>query len=278
MVLIKFSKKLFDDLVSELYMLDPDTISGYKYHEMATHLCIKYIQRLKGFLKQNPKVSELEEIQFFKEMKPQYKALLIYHQTLMNIESRKPAGDNLTVSEYYKKEFNSINYFFDVNVSFYQYVRSGATHLDSYYFQRGQFNIHLHPYEGFVDFDPDFNTSHDNKMAQLIANEKILAFIEMKLYGLSNPDRQIQQIFADINWTQTKAALVELIYSLYETKALNDGDLTIKKLANYMEKVFNISLGNFYDTYEWLSARPNQTTFIDQMKDALYIRMQKKIS
>src|SRR5258708_27732440 len=103
----------------------------------------------------------MEEIQFFKEIKPKYKALLIYHQTLMNIESRKPAGDHLSVVDYYRKELNSINYFFEVNVSFYQYVRSGATHLDALYFQRGKFNIHLHPYDGFVDFDPDFNTSHD---------------------------------------------------------------------------------------------------------------------
>ena len=42
--------------------------------------------------------------------------------------------------------------------------------------------------------------------------------------------------------------------------------------------VITAQVGNFYDTYDWLCGRPSPTVYIDEMKEALLLRIQKKLS
>jgi hypothetical protein len=70
-------------------------------------------------------------------------------------------------------------------------------------------------------------------------------------------------------WTQTNTALTETIYAWKETRAINDGKLSIERMARYMEKVFNTRLDNCYDTWSYICQRTNKTIYLDEMKMAL---------
>ncbi len=77
-----------------------------------------------------------------------------------------------------------------------------------------------------------------------------------------------------LNWTETKIALIELIYAIHSTGAVNRGATDIKVLAEAFEQAFHIDLGDIYRTYIEIRARKKERTkFIDYMKDSLIHRM-----
>jgi hypothetical protein len=208
------------------------------------------------------------------------KAKLLYHQFLYDIECRKPSQETGSLKSFYKREIKSISRYHEVNFAFYQYYRCGADHLDQLYFVRGKERLYLHPFSASVDFDADFNTSHDHKAARILANDMLLRTIEMLLARVGKPNSPSaakEEKAEHLSWTQTKAGLIELIYSLHETKAIDNGNITLKRLAREFEKIFNISLGNFYDTFDWIACRPKPTTYLDELKDALLVKIDKKM-
>lgn len=81
--------------------------------------------------------NEAEEILFFKRHKPMLLRQLIYFHEILRIESQRPFGEN-ELDAYYEKRQEEQKLFFNRHIAFFQYYRSGATHLDSYYFLRGQ--------------------------------------------------------------------------------------------------------------------------------------------
>src|SRR5690606_13782738 len=102
------------------------------------------------------------------------------------------------------------------NSDFYRYYRSGRTDRDEQYFTLGKINC----YDGLNSFvfeiDPKFSTYFDYKMAKIIANELIYNYLTTKLSPEQNPDVLLQhEETKDFFWTQTKNALIELIYALY---------------------------------------------------------------
>jgi hypothetical protein len=245
--------------------------------EKSIHACLKYLRKLKDYCKLNDPGTPEEEICFFKHIKPKFKSKLIFYQTLLNLEIRKPIGDGKVVSDYFANEIKILYHFFESNLSFYQYVRTEATYLDEYYFVRGNYDVHLDPDQCVIDFDPTFSTTHDHKLAQVLASELLQAHLEQAIQKISQKDAimQLDSEFRDFDWKQTKCALIELIYSWHATEAF--GKKNLKSIVKFIEKSFNISLGNFYDTYDWLCGRPSPTVYIDEMKEALLLRIQKKL-
>lgn len=77
--------------------------------------------------------SEQEEIHFFKEIKPDILGRYIFFHKVVRIEMKRPIGSDDVQREYLHSQLNSLKYFFDQNLDFYQYYRSRATHLDTYY-------------------------------------------------------------------------------------------------------------------------------------------------
>lgn len=52
-----------------------------------------------------------------------------------------------------------------------------------------------------------------------------------------------------INWTADKINLVELIYALFFSKCINNGNIKIKEIIEIFENIFSIDLGEYYRTY-----------------------------
>jgi hypothetical protein len=244
--------------------------------EKSIHVCLKYLQKLKDYVKAHDPETPDGQILFFKQIKPKFKSQLIFHQSLLHMEIRKPIGEGQVVANYYGNELKVLHHFFESNQSFYQYVRTQATYLDEYYYVRGNYDVHLDPDQCMIDFDPSFSTTHDHKLAQVLASELLQVHLEQAIVKINHKEAMVQMDsdFKDFDWKQTKCALIELIYSWHATEAF--GKKNLKTIVKFIERAFNISLGNFYDTYDWLCGRPSPTTYLDEMRQAFLLRLEKK--
>ncbi len=223
--------------------------------------------------------NEAEEIHFFKVTKPQLFSKLIYCQKVCRIEAARPAGSNTAIKNYLTKELDRIQYYFERNIDFYKYYRNGHTHFDNYYFLRGKPDVQLALDSFYFERDSRFSTCYDFTVAKVIANDMLTVYLNNELVKLDkhSEEEQITVSFPKVKetWTESKTDLVELLYALYELGCFNFGKISLIRLANYLENVFNISLGDVYRTYLSIRGRTNRTQFLDQLKERLIAKMNK---
>ncbi|RVT98448.1 hypothetical protein EOD41_16795 [Mucilaginibacter limnophilus] len=276
-MIAKFSERLYADLNRDLneYVLGED--NPIKRLEKSVHSCVKYLIRLKEFCKEHDPSTPAEQIEFFKHIKPKFKSLLIFYQSLLSIETRKPIGEEQAICAFLANELKVLHHFFESNLSFYQYVRTEATYLDEHYFVRGSYDVRLDPDQCVIDSDPAFSTTHDHKLAQVLASELLQEQLQQDILRITQREAivQTESEYRDFDWKQTKCALIELIYSWHATEAF--GKKSLKSIVKFIERAFNVSLGNFYDTYDWLCGRQTPTAYLDEMKEAFLLRAQKRL-
>lgn len=248
-------------------------------------LCVDYLQEilgeLKNFIISYPFASTEEEIHFFKELKPLLASKIIYYNTVYKIEVRFPSGSEEVQRDYLLSETDRISKSFQRNLAFYQYHRTKATYLDRQYFMRGKPDIQIIVDSFYYETDPQFSTSHDFKVAKILANELLEIYLTNRLHELERREqrKRVKNGFMGkvLRWTGTKRALVELIYALDACGCLNKGTVDIKEIVAYFEYVFDIDLGDFYHTYMELKAKTkDRTGFLSTLKDRLLMRMREQ--
>ncbi|EEI90718.1 RteC protein [Sphingobacterium spiritivorum ATCC 33300] len=240
--------------------------------EIAIPIVIKCLSELKEFVLNNDFKSIQEEINFFKYQKPIIVSKLIYYNTVYKIETKRPYGYN-RFKKYFSKELKKLKRFFNSNIEFYKYYRSNNSFLDEKYFLRGKHDIRLWLDTFYFEADHRFSTSHDYKVAKIIANDLIQVYLEDRLNNI-NVKRGSDN---SLKWTASKTALTELIYALYSHGVFNNGNTDIKLIAKTFEEAFNIELGDFYHTFMELKARKiNRTKFLDSLCEALIKKMDEK--
>ena len=279
-MIFKFSERLYEDLEAALGALKLNEKQLIKRLEASVEVCIKFFSRLRDFYKEHIPESEADKIRFFKEVKPKFKGLLIFHQALLRIETRRTIGGKEDLSNYYLEAVKVLVHYFEDHADFYHYTRANADYLDAQYYVPGVFNVHLDPDENFVDADTVFSTSHDSKLAHVIAHELLLAYLEKTILRVNSREDIDLSTFIDeemIIWTQRNTALGEMIYGWKETKALNHGKISVARITAYMQKVFHVDLGNISDTWNYICGRANPTIYMDDMKKAMLERMALKL-
>lgn len=122
-----------------------------------------------------------EEIRFFKHQKPAIVAKLIYYNAVYKIEAKRPYGGKEVMEAYLNKELSKLKSFFDNNMAFYSYFRTDSTYLDHTYFVRGKNDSKLSLDTFYFETDHSFATSHDYKVAKIIANDLIEDYLEDQL-------------------------------------------------------------------------------------------------
>lgn len=242
-----------------------------------TEKCIKLLRDRvlkKGFL------SKEEEIRFFKHTKPQIFSKLIYYVKLYAIESKRPRSGTKFQVKYLNQQINKLQVYFNENLEFYHYHRRGATTLDEQYFVRGKSDLRT-PTESFHFFiDDEFSTCQDATVATIMAFDMLIVYLQQEIAKLENrldnpklnPMKQTSKLF----WTGSKTELIELIYALHSSGAINSGTADIKELATLFEQLFNIELGNYYHTFIEIRARKcSKTKFLDKLIDVLIKRFEE---
>lgn len=272
--------KLQIDLKDQLNFISIELDDPIKVCEKSIEIISRSLNELKKCVQNRSFKSKEEEIKFFKEVKPQVFSKLIYYQKLFNIESKRPRSSNKSQIKYYNKNIDRLQNYFNDHLEFYHYYRRGATFLDEHYFVRGKIDIRLFPDTFSFFIDDKFSTSHDSTVATILAYDMLIVYLKTEIDKLENtngmetiinPFQNQSRLF----WTANKTDLIELIYALQSSGAINSGTADIKEMATACERLFNIDLGDYYRTYlEIRSRKTNQTKFLDKMKDSLVTRME----
>lgn len=236
-----------------------------------------YLPLLRSYILKYRFKSIEEEICFFKLIKPRFVSQYIYYRSLYQLEAQLPVTDRTKMRQYYQAVQNKLLNYFEENSAFHQYVRTGANYLDQYYFTRGNNTLQLITEVDLVDADPKFSTGYCYKLACIQANTKLLQCLDEKLSNDRSPDQiAVAQDNPRINlqWTESKAALVELIYALHTQDVFDKGRVGLKDIASGFENMFNVKLGDYYRLFLDIRMRKSgRTKFIDSMKENLLRRM-----
>ena len=268
----KFYNQTLIKLESEIKELEIETDCSIERIEAVIQLIIKCLSDVKHYVLKRGFKNVDEEIRFFKYQKPIIVSKLIYYNAIYKIETRRPYGNKRT-KKYFVKELKKLKRFFENNLDFYKYYRSNNSFFDEQFFVRGKHDIRLWLDTFYFEADHRFSTSHDYKVAKIIANDLIQVYLEDRLNNINVKKVSDNSLI----WTASKTALTELIYALYSHGVFNNGNTEIKLIAKTFEDAFNIELGDFYHTFMELKARKiNRTKFLDRLCEALIKKMDEQ--
>ena len=177
-------------------------------------------------------------------------------------------------------ELDKLEKYFTENLEFYQYIRNNMMYLDDKYFVRGKLDIRLYVDTFIYDADPDFSTSHDYKVSKILANDLLSIYLKSEISFLERKEYSSNKTFiiskGKYTWTDSKTALTEFIYAIHSVKCINHGNIEIKEIANFMESLFKMDLGDFYRDYLQIKNRQNPTKFLDSLKASLIKRIDEQ--
>ncbi|WP_010136628.1 RteC domain-containing protein [Ochrovirga pacifica] len=220
--------------------------------------------------------SKEEEINFFKSVKPQICSRLKFFKTQLEYYCEMPFVSSERQIKYIQNLIKEIEVIRKNNISFFKYVKHEETHCDEIYFTRIKQQTLLFSQSEILDTDPLFTTSHDYLAAEVFYYNQIKDFLKQELYCLRNLQKSsldnitIQNGLGSLSWTASKTDLVELIYALKVTGAINGGTAQVKDLVGVFESIFKIELGNYYKTFGEIQNRSKeQTKFLSKLSSNL---------
>jgi hypothetical protein len=271
------TKNLLLELEEQLKFISLETDNPLTSAELSIQVCQKILSNVKFFISKHKFKSVAEEIHFFKEIKPLFCSKLFYHISIYNIETRKPSGGYKVIRKYFQNELDKLKRYFDANLEFYKYYRTGSNYLDHKYFVREKHDIRLSVEPFYFETDPKFSTSHDFKISMILASDLLQVYLENELAEMEKKEPKVKtegNQKSDITWTGPKAALIELLYALHTEPVLNYGKAELQQIAITLEKAFNIDLGQYHRTFLELRMRKSaRTKFLDGLRESLKHRM-----
>ena len=275
-------KELVNNMLAEIEV-DISEIDLYGYDIIETSLSMVHrlqelLNDLKAKLQTYSFPAKENEITFFKTQKPEILGRLLFFYKIYRIETQCPNGSNDVIRNYISKELDNLTYFFNRNLDFYQYYRSHSTLYDEYYFVRGKSDLRLCTDSAQFDKDPNFSTGYDYKVAKIIANEMLRIYLNKRLVKLETntqvEDNLQKCLKYPFRFTGKKVFLIELGYSLVSSGDINNGNVEIKEMMNFLGTVFQVELGNYYAAYIAMKERKkDRTAYLSRLQDSLVKRM-----
>ena len=138
-----FCKKKLNNLEEHLHFLEIENNNWLNISQEALEVILGVLEKIKRKAVHHQFKSQNEEIDFFKKTKPKFVSKLIYYNEIYKIETRKPYGGERVLRKYLQKQLNKLKRFFDDQLEFYKYYRTGSTYLDHKFFLREKHDIKL---------------------------------------------------------------------------------------------------------------------------------------
>ncbi|OQP58932.1 RteC domain-containing protein [Niastella populi] len=241
--------------------------------ETCIHICEESLLQLRQWVTERTFPGKDWEIYFFKQVKPVIMARYIYYQKVYRLHIGYFKGSGMLEKKRLEHELQVIARYFSDNADLYAYYRMGYTHHDELYFVRGAYNWKICPEVNH--FDTVFSTSCDGKLAELMAYELLLKYIDgmlnlsVKLIEPAAVTASRPAAASTLQCTASLTDVVELGYALQNCGFFNHGKASIKDIMTFMANEFKVDLRNFYHLFVRLRGRKNPTRFIDELKAGL---------
>ena len=270
-------KQLLFELTEQLNFINLEIDNPIAKSEKSVQVSMLVFNKLKKQFLKEKAMSQESQIDFFKNIKPKFSSLYIYHNTIFKMETKMPRGGNSIAKKYLNKELKKLKRYFDNNLDFYNYYRTGSSFFDFKYFIRGSHDIKFRLDSFYFEADKNFSTSHDFKVAKILANDLVQVYIETKLLEMEQKgykEKSQHEPKGKIIWTGSKVALTELLYALHSKGVFNNGAIELKEIASFFEQNFNIDLGQYRRTFlEIRDRKSDKTKFINALEEELLKRM-----
>ena len=280
-------KYSLDKILLEIHNNEDKILSQSKRLIDEAYEMTLYLQDLLGSVKkyliEEGFKNDEEEIHFFRSIKPQILGKLIYYNKIYRIETTCPVSNGKMYYSYFSGQLANLKREYIehlCNSDFYRYYRSGRTDRDDNYFKRGNINYHDGLNSIVFEIDPEFSTFFDYKTARIISNDLLYTYLLTKINPDENPDVILQkpESSKDIFWTDSKNAIIELIYALYASGVISHGKIGIRKISLMFQILFRIPLGDLHHAFHRMKTRSgSRTSFLDQLKFSLEEYMDKDL-
>lgn len=225
--------------------------------------------------------SPLDEITFFKKVKPTILAKFIYYSKVVLIESFSP-GNGPMLKKYLTEQIKELKKEYVKHIGckdFYQYHKSGRSDMDDTFFRLGNVNIWDCKDNFIFEVDLEFSTMYDYKIAWILAFDLIHDYLSCCLNPeRANPIYDEKIAKSAFSWTHSKNALIELIYALHVSGSLSHGRGSLKKLGLLFEELFEIDLGDIHHAFHQMKFRAGEkASFLYFLKNSLEQYMEKDL-
>lgn len=236
------------------------------------------LSEVKQYVLSHGFLTKVEEVEFFRKIKPQILGKLIYYNKVYRIEISCPITLGKFKYKYYNGELNRLKKEYETEISntdFYKYYRSGRTDLDHIYFELGKINFNDALSSYVFEIDTQFSTYYDYKVARIISSDLMLSYLTLRISPHAveiNDDK-------DLCWTDSKNSLIELIYALHSSRSISGGRVGIRKLALVLQDLFKVELLDIHHAFHRMKVRSgSKTAYLDKLKISLEDYMEKDIS
>lgn len=273
-----FSEELYAQFSNELDAAYASEKDNRKRLISCLAVIRKYLRMLKEYASQHPFKNPADEVDFFRHIKPKFYRWLIYYVECLTIDSGKPLPEGKSLLRYYGEQLKYYNRFFRQNEFHYQYYKLNAVELDNLYFIRGA-EVQQTLIPEVPDVDPAFSTSMDYLFSKFMAYERLQEYLLDEIRKLSGNNNEVNTVKeGDANpliWTGDKINLVEVIYGIYYTGQLNNGNASVSDIIKWMEQHFHIDLSRSYRNFLDIRnrKRDSPTRYLDKMRASIEQRV-----
>lgn len=249
-----------------------------------TQILQDLLSKLKIHVLENGFEDQKEEIAFFKDIKPKILGKLIYYNKVFRIESFCPVGGGKMHHKYFSNELDQLKEEYKehiFNTDFYRYYRLGRTDWDHCFFLLGKIDLNNGVNSYVFEIDTHFSTYYDYKAARIISGELLYNYLLSRL----NPEKPENLLVSDAKgsdgeffWSDSKNALIELIYALHASGSISNGKMGIRRISNAFQMLFSIQLGDVHHAFHRMKdRRESRSLFLDQLKSSLDQHMEKEL-
>lgn len=228
-------------------------------------LCIDCLRQLRHSIADHGFPDSRTEIYFFKHIKPVIVARCRYYQGVHQLHLSEWKGCRTRERERLTKELEAIGQVFERHQLLWQYYRSGSKALDEQFFLRGKVDWQTLPFP--PGFDELFSTCCDEQLAELLAMEQLMQYIDQRLQENDAPHSQSIRGTATttIRCTATATEIIELGYALYLVGFFDNGKASIRKIMDHLQETWQVDLSNYYHTFAQLAERKQPARFLNRL-------------
>ncbi|MVT07728.1 RteC domain-containing protein [Chitinophaga tropicalis] len=250
----RFCEQLYEKLQDGLAEIRLEKSDKVLIHaRSATRLIGQILAELKAYIISYQFADEEEEIEFFKNIFPEFNSLLIFNTLVVDIETRVPEAERLFQRQFYLDELQTVLYYFKRNSEAYAYYRSLATHSDRQYFLRTTASEQLLLDEHAPYYDERFYTAMTYRFATIKAHGLLRTYIEGRIDTIEGKTIPLPH---PLHFKLRKVYLAELIFALEAVKAF--GNPSTRIVVETICQDWNCPIANIYKTYEEICLRKKE--------------------
>lgn len=261
-------------LERNLQLLERSGKSAAGLAKAGLECCLESLTRIQQELGNYVFIDEEKEILFFKEVFPSMHKKFLYFQEVYRMETEKPVQGVDSTEAYYQHHRQRVSEELEKLRFIHQYMETQDCSQDERLFTRAGRPDVCSPWFR-LDVDYRYGTPGTEPLARYYALEMLYDYLEDCLAALRLAEaRKVQEAdpaFSSLplHWTDTKSALIELIYALHLTGSINHGKQGLRQLMTHFELLFQMPLGNFYRCFQSMKHRKQSARFLERLSQAL---------